>query len=83
VVVWREEAHEPSSITKAISVARKVLGVVIATSIVGKFGFATGHYTQKPTPVVEVGFSKAVPKRQNGQVIRAKLVWSNLFFHYP
>jgi hypothetical protein len=62
-VVWREEAHEPSSITKAIRVARKVLGVVMRTGIIKEFGFATGHYTQKPTPVVEVGFSKAMPKR--------------------
>jgi len=41
-VVWRDDAHEPSSITKAISVARKVLGVVMRTGIVEKLGLATG-----------------------------------------
>jgi hypothetical protein len=47
--------------TKAISVARNVFGVVIRKGVVRKFGFVTGHYTKKPTPVAEVGFSKAMP----------------------
>jgi hypothetical protein len=34
----------------------------MGTGIIEKLAFATRHYTKKPTPVVGVGFSKAMPK---------------------